>query len=118
MGNAHPFNVLRPLPGLMTFLIERRIRFTSPEYCLGGSEHYGSILGGVPSNYIHSGSNPPSYAHSPLFLLEPTLVPVSQFRFAASSWNAVLAKVVYTTTGLVYRLCARIHYPLISLTIQ
>ena len=74
MGNTHPLNVLRPLPGLMAFLIERWIRFTSPECCLGGSEHYGSILGGVPSNYIYSGSNPPSYAHSPLFPLEPTLL--------------------------------------------
>ena len=34
------------------------------------------ILGVAPSNYIYSGSNPPSCTHSPLFLLEPTLVPV------------------------------------------
>ena len=37
-------------------------------------------------------------------------------RFAAS-WNFALARVVYTTTRLVYRLCARFLYPLISLTI-
>ena len=35
MGNIHTFNVLRPLPGLMAFLIQRRIGFTSPKCRFG-----------------------------------------------------------------------------------
>ena len=68
------------------------------------------ILGGVPSNYIYSGSNPPSCTHLPLSCWSQHWY---QLRFAFSQ-NVALAKVVYIMTRWAYRLYARFRYPLIS----
>ena len=113
MGNTHTFNVLRPLPGLMAFLIRRRIRFASPRMLLRVFLNIMEISWVVHLRIVSVLD--PIFPVTLIRLFSCWIQHWYWSRFAASSWNAVLAKVVYTTTRLVYRLCARSLYPLISL---
>ena len=113
MGNMHTFNVLRPLPGLMAFLIQRRIRFTSPKCRFGWFWTLWkywvlrlrtiSILDPIlPAALIRLFSCWSQHWYQLCF---------------AFSQNVVLAKVVYVMTRWAYRLYAHFRYPLISPTI-
>ena len=113
MGNMHTFNILCPLPGLMAFLIQRRIQFASPK-C-----HFGWFWALWKYWVVRLRT---------ISILDPIL-PVAlirlfscwsqhwyQLRFAFLQ-NVALAKVVYVMTRWAYRLYTRFCYPLISPTI-
>ena len=68
------------------------------------------ILGGVPSNYIYSGSILPVAL---IYLLSCWSQHWYQLRFAFSQ-NVALTKVVYVMTRWAYHLYTRFRYPLIS----
>ena len=112
MGNTHTFNILRPLLGLMAFLIQRRIGFTSPKCRFGW---FWTLWKYWVVRLRTISIQDPILPVALIRLFSCWSQHCYQLRFAFSQ-NVALAKVVYAMTRWAYRLCARFRHPLISPT--